>query len=507
MKFRTLILASLIALLFSACAGPAADMGLEGSPGAGDEGSGSIGDLIGNLGGSIDAAEEDGENNDTGVFSCMDKKNATFTEKGCVCRSGYYMGEGGFCKKFVSIKPVTVELVLVCKDPKAERVDGECVCKKYYAKNPDGKCVLSGKDLQVDQETAAKLREGAPVKFINGKIEVEVPELFVKKVSVTISTWFGRGAGTNSKVFFAMRSGDKDEWAEYDGSDKWTKLDDPNDGNDREKKDVNEYQQILHDPMPFDKITGFTLHHDGTKEKSPWTIQGITVRAFIVDEEGTPVENAIIYHNPMVLKVIDDQEIDFHMNDVAFYTLVSTDSKHHNDKHEGEKVGSGTNDDVFMDIVTQGVRSSDWGSFHEPRMGAYLDSTSNGLELRLDWNEPHETQGYHNKGEGGAFADFVTVDNIDQFKPYAVSLRLGEGTDYWRPDYMHAYIFKPGEFYKNRRGVIDCWFFEEDFKGEIVIENGKSSGAIFPSFEKCSEIKPEKNMWYDNDNKVEIEWP
>ncbi len=538
MKFRTLILASIIALVFSACAGPAADMNLDDSPetGVGEEGSGSIGDLIGNFGGAIDD-DEDGsddegeseENDDGGVLSCKDDR-ATLTDGKCVCPTGYYMGDNGLCKKFSFDGDLGSSLgdglVLGCTDPNAKFSEGKCVCKKYYSKNSAGKCVSWAGVIESDIDATQNIYPGAII-----PPEESDPTIYVKELDITIWTGSKKHSGTNSNVFFAMRSGDTSEWPEYDKEDAtatalkiagamvateefkdnldaeakgmiadyghWTKLDDPNDDDDREKNNVNKHHQTLYDPIPLDEVTGFTIYHDGTKDHSGWLLDGIEVRAHLVnsagdtvDKNGTVIDGTVypifLYYNPWVLKWVDDQKINFTMNDIAVMTNVVTDSAHHKEKHDGESVKSGTDNTVFLDINLLAPKNPLWGGFHDVDMGAALDSSSEGLDFLLNW----ENENNNDKGDDETYGDFVSLKKIEDFKPDHINLRLGDdGDDWWRPASLKTYIFKPARVFRRKHGELACWYFQEDMSdGKTVLEPDEESGAFHPESEDCTDI-------------------
>ncbi len=531
MKFRKLILLSLIAIFFSACAGPAADMNIEYPTGAEGSGGGGFGDLIGGIGGDIDEGETVVEPIEEPAEEPIEKPTEEPTEEPA---------------EEITEEVVEEAVVESTEKPVEESVEPwECMRESLKNMKDDNerecisiaeKCGVKRKGLWFFAEIAFP---GHYCGYGRKKSSNSIPTdstLYVKKIDITIWTGSREHSGTDSNVFFAMRSGDTSEWPSYDkekateiiikrakaeifktnpyvnkddkesadrevkkliaDNGQWMELNDPNDGDDRGAGDINEYQQTLYAPMPLDEVTGFTLYHDGGNAGSEWLIKGIEVKAHLVNSDGNPATPVILYCNPWVLNWVDDQSIDFTMNDIAVMTEVVTDSEHHKEMHDGEKVSSGTDNTVFLDINLLAPNAPNWGEFHDFDMGPALFSSSEGLKLLLDWEDSAVEYFYgdldHNKGLGDIYADFVSLNNVEDFKPDYVNLRLddgGSGNDWWRPAKMWTYIFKPARVFRKKRGERACWYFQEDMSdGKTVLEPGEESGAYHPETDDCADL-------------------
>ena len=479
MKFRMFIICALFALIFSACASPATQEALEESSELQD-GSVNFGDLIGNFGDTVENESDDNDSTEatedetaSDAVECEDP-NAELSGEVCVCKEGYFL-KNGVCKKNIGII-----------DTGNLGIGSSIVDNLQLGNdNEEGNGGISASEISVGK-----------LDIDVGPINTEVPIPYVQMLLVKITTGSKSHSGTDSKISFAVRVGDEDEWSEFNKNStdtQWTHFDKKNE-NDFEKNDVDTYIHWMNEPVPLNDITGFTLHHDGTKDKSGWLLEGIEIRAYIIDKDGHYADRdgnalpageqiypAFLYYNPWVMKWIDEQEIDFSLNDVAVAAWVGTDSEHHDE----DGIGSGTDNDVFLDINLSGPRSPYWGDFHPFKMGPNLDDTSSGLELLLDWKGDKD----HNKGYDKVYADFVSLENIKQLNVDSINLRLDDEKDrddIWRPRSLNAYIFKPAKVLNKKRGERVCWYIDAKIEENTTIDSGDEGEVAFPQATDCT---------------------
>ncbi len=502
MKFRTLILASLMTLIFSACAGPTTDMDPNNFnvDGIGEESSDNIGDLIGNLGGDIESDDdlELDEGDDNAVLKCRDPR-AKLTADGCICPAGLHIAEDGFCHiptvMMGSSYAFGYNPETTCEDPDAELSDGECVCKKYYAKNPDEKCVKLEANTTIGYEG-----ESREVDFPTyNTVEENDATIYVDELYVTIKTGSKKYSGTNANISFRVNI--------RDGEDDWTLFD--KEGNDFEKNDKDTYTHRIKNPVPLNEIIGFTLlHHGKSHPLQTWLIAGIKIKAHFVDIDGNPidtngVDSDVIYYNPWVLRWVLNRKIEFTMNDIAVMANIVTDSKHHNEEYNGEDVKSGTDFQLFLDIALSGPKKAVWGKPHDVQNGPILDHGNHELNFLLDWKYENN----NDRGDNETYADFISLNNIKDFKPYSTNLRINgeaEGgfelghdytkpwspdTDGWRPASLESYIFKPARVFRKERGERACWHIKENMSdGETILEPEETNPTYFPLGQDCTEL-------------------
>jgi len=496
MKFRTLILASLIALIFSACAGPATNMDADGSAGIGGE-SGSIGDLIGNLGGDIDDGgdaddnddgedaddNDDGEDNDTNAHQCGRYAQWSDSDKICVCEKYYFMDKNGRCKKGATETKINIDGLgdngdigtkQFCMDPNAERVTKSnpdmkggkysptCECKAGYFKNNEDTCISFNVKTPNISSTLIK-----PFTF-----DAKDPVRRIANFTIGIKTADRKNAGTKANIRFYAKGKEGEDL--HASSQILNNLDD---GNDFRQGYNSTYRFDVEGDINPNDITGFALRHDGNGDG--WFIQSIYISAKIVDGDGNYVTIKEFYYNPAVLKWIDDESIAFNLNDVAVFGWVITDRT-----DNGNNEDPSTDNDVFLDINIADAGSDSWGEFHDSDMGPHMESGSDGLEFLLDWNKYDDHQNYWLYRY---YTDFVSLKDIDLLDVDSANLRLeDEGKDAWRPDSFKFYVFKPAKIGSRKRGERACWLIEsKDDHSGTILEPGDEGFKSFPKMSDC----------------------
>ncbi len=486
MKFRTLILASLIALIFSACAGPATNMDVDGSSGVGEDGI-NIGDLIGGLGGD-DITDDDGvidtdatkNDDDTSSHHCSRYAQWSDSDKACVCEKYYFMDKNGLCKRGATETEIniggmgrgSIGTKQFCVDPNAEMVTKSnpdmkggkysptCECKTGYFKGNEGTCIAFISFPTVDAGIASKT------------IYVKNPVRRIGNFTIGIKTADRKNAGTKANIrFHATGKGGVDLHAATQT------LNDLNDNNDFRQGYDSTYIFDVGGNINPDDITGFKLRHDGNGDG--WFIQSIYISAKIVDGDGNYVTIKEFYYNPAVLKWIDDESIAFNLNDVAVFGWVITDRT-----DNGNNEDPSTDNDVFLDINIADAGSDSWGEFHDSDMGPHMESGSDGLEFLLDWNKYDDHQNYWLYRY---YTDFVSLKDIDLLDVDSANLRLeDEGKDAWRPDSFKFYVFKPAKIGSRKRGERACWLIEsKDDHSGTILEPGDEGFKSFPKMSDC----------------------
>jgi len=498
MKFRTLILASLIALIFSACAGPATNMDVDGSSGAGGE-SGSIGDLIGGLGGDIDDGGDESEpddSDDSTPTTCTDP-NAETKGGVCVCKDGYSEVDGS-CE----VKKDAPEDNDEEENPNDEDNDGDtelgdppvderkctgsneefsengCVCKEGYGRSSEGKCISLAVIAHLDPVTSAKIVTESAEKGAHTDMTVPTTEF---KVILQIDR--KRAYKDKSIVHFLLEKKNSDEREECKGS--WE---------DTSKK-IAVFTCALNGSTPLEKIDAFVLKHDDVKSK-PWFLEKITIKGRTSKRE----EFKTLYYNPRLTILLDDGDGDrlirFTPNDIVFHTSFRTD------KDTSKNL-------AYLDI-NLGSGSQGWNSSQlQEKGGFYLSKIGGGLEfyLELGWDESKND-------------DFAELESgVDDFRLESVNLRMkkeedASDKDTWTPTYIELIAFKPSRIRGVRElGERTCWFVSESLiseSGEPTTKLGYSrdgnptdsdfvSGAFFPKAEDCSKCFDELN----NENRMD----
>jgi Putative Ig domain/PLAT/LH2 domain len=352
--------------------------------------------------------------------------------------------------------------------------------------------------VSIKAETMEGISESAQVDL---NITFKQPPVFLaKEFEVTIKTADLPKAGTDSDIVFyvADKNGNHSNTTDFSARE----------GNDFEQGDERTYTHALKTAINMNDIEEFALAHYGNKGSPAWLIEGILIKAMVIDEAGD-VEEEILYHNPCVLKWVNAQEIKFNLNDLAVCAQVATDNE-----RDGDGIYSGTDNTVFLNINIDDISSGNWGDLHQPKMGPFLEKTSSGgthsgLKLTLDWPEynDHEKPGHHfdldhpgrpwNGLEVNYYADFISTRDIDSLDVVSAYLKLGgEKDDALRTKGFQTYIFKPARIHSTQSDETSCWYIDgkadDDAtyapENEGVLQPGDTGTTMKTDNTDCAEI-------------------